>query len=495
MTKTCKDCSVSFTPGSNRQIRCSKCSEVHKQKKRKEYNQKHNPKNKDKYKGKYNERTKRILKKKGLKEEMKNIKLPKKTQKLISQMFSLEGDLEFTSEFIDLEKINLPLKPTAIQSVMGTGKTAYVEYFIRKAQKENLKVLYVCPNISTVQTTLEYLQNKGINAEHYRTATFISEVVISTLDSCDEWMDYDVLIVDEVLSLFAETTFKMNGVYDVRFDAKYRAIMSHKLPIILDRYVKPVLPLFDQKFFIVKNNFKKRKQINVIQSRVDRYLDLVIEKAKEGKEITFHSWGIRAIEKLEEKANDEHLRIKSIHSQTRTKVGDLEDAQIKCSTSKISRGVNLSGEIVFLNDEGRTHSFITALQMIDRARDSKEINIRITKDAKKSTSRYYSDIKSVDCYHHRLKLFDLRIIELEKHYRDVLLFLINDTYLEVNEYGLTDDEMIKVDNYLSMNLTKNNTKEVSLELSRTEIGKVISLEEIIRLINKWVIQNREHWIV
>jgi len=87
-------------------------------------------------------------------------------------------------------------------------------------------------------------------------------MVISTIDSCDRWLDYDVLIVDEVLSLFSETTLKTENLKNTDFaiwNSKYKSIMQHRCPIILDRYVSLVLPLFDADFFVIRNNYKKTK--------------------------------------------------------------------------------------------------------------------------------------------------------------------------------------------------------------------------------------------
>ena len=358
-------------------------------------------------------------------------------QKKTSIIMDFKEDLSFTDEFIRYEKIRLPLVPTAVQSVMGTGKTTYVRYFIEEAKRQNKKVLYICPNTVTVDSTYETLTKNGITAYHYKgeNPQIQAEVVVSTIDSCDPWLDYDVIIVDEVLSLFSETNLKLSNTASIEallWVSRYKRIMSHPLPIILDRYIAPVLSLFDASFYKIKNLYQKSKTVydysNVSR---DKFLDLVIDTAKT-KRVTLHTNWISTIERLQEKHSIVGGSIlKAFHSKSDTKLRELKSSTLMCSTSKLSRGVDLSAEEVFLQDTGGTHSVITSLQMIDRARDSKVINIRVpfNKSKGQEVKRYFSSYVPTDKHEIRLHQFDTKMDYLDLNYKEVLYYLVSDTYL------------------------------------------------------------------
>ena len=364
----------------------------------------------------------------------------------IKKYFELKNaDIEFCSQYIDYSKINIDINiPTAIQSVMGTGKTQYVRKIIQEAREQKKTVCYACPNISTIEDTREQLLSNGITVSGYKECN-IFDVVLTTIDSIDNFLDRDILIVDEVYSVFEELSLKSNikstGVLTAEIETRYRKILEHKNVFILDRFIAPVLRMFNafqlesdstksNEHIVIKNNYKKTKAIYVNNFKIDKVIsDIVLEK--ENNEILIQSSEKRTIETISKKLNV--LGIDNLSKTSSTNKGmsnnDFNQSKLKLSSPVISRGVSLTADKVFILDSGRTVGVVSMIQMTDRARNSKVINIKVSNGFKIENKLTLAYSKLVECdINNRILKFISKSDFVEKNHEDTYLYLLKQTY-------------------------------------------------------------------
>ncbi len=355
-----------------------------------------------------------------------------------------ETDIEFCAQYIDYSKIDIDIEiPTAIQSVMGTGKTQYVRYIIQQARKQNKTVCYACPNISTIEDTREQLQSNNITVSSYKDSN-ISDVVLTTIDSIDKFIDRDILIVDEVYSVFEELSLKSNiqstGILTAEVETRYRKILEHKNVFILDRFIAPVLRMFNafqlnpnstkqNEHIVIKNNYKKTKEIYINEFRIAKImLDVILDHTD--NEILIQSSERRTVEGLNKKLNN--LGIPCVIKTSIAR--DLSNTvfnqhNLKLSSPVISRGVSLSADKVWIIDSGRTVGVVGMIQMTDRARNSKVINVKVSNGSKQKNKLLDMYSKLINCDINNRIIRFLRMSDLvESNHKQAYLYLLKQTY-------------------------------------------------------------------
>ncbi len=414
---------------------------------------------------------------------IQKVSIDKQIQKHL-QLNKQEVNIRFYAKYIDSQKIKSYIDintPTAIQSTMGTGKTKYVIEIIEQAIKTNKTVIYICPNISTINDTAKKLDDVGIIYTKYTDTKYFDSpnIVLSTVDSCNDYLDMDILIVDEVYTVFEEMAFKTIAKDKVNQNLlhHYYRIMQHKFPFILDRYINPVIRLFDafQKNFqgcvtpfrVVENTYKKTKPVHVleydrqrdVQNEIHKLLNFYPEES-----IAVHFSEEKSAKKLYNALIDVDLDVGLYTSKQKDKI---DDYQIMITTSSLSRGNSLCGDSMYLIDSGRTVGVMTLLQMIDRVRDSKSINLYLKEGNlhNDNVNKLYNHHNSLAGHNFVLRIREfLRLVKkMEKHHKAVLQFMVTDTY----DTGLMIENIHEV-NYCN-DLIRANWDRWSNEAISTEL--------------------------
>jgi len=350
--------------------------------------------------------------------------------------------IKFYAQYILPEKVQLNIDiPTAIQSVMGTGKTKYVLEAIKQAKEDNKTITYVCPNISTIVTTQKEIENAGYTVYNYKAAKQAIKYDISlvTVDSYNKIDSSDILIIDEVFSVFEEMGMKYNNINTITSVLKYQTygdLLSHPKVIMLDRYIQPVINLFDcfqKDYMVIENTYKKeKKEISVqVNGNLQDTLREIVIMSKQ-KKVLIQSTEKGQAQKISELLVDNNIthNLKTADDGKNISIEEFDLNDVKIANSIISRGVNLTSDEVYLIDSGRSLGVISTLQMLDRARNSVNIHLKIEngniKD-KVELLKMYEGIKSEQ--NNRIAEF-LRMGKfVEEHHKETLTYLIKDTYI------------------------------------------------------------------
>ena len=363
----------------------------------------------------------------------------------IKKYFELnDPDITFCSQYINTDKINIDISvPTAIQSVMGTGKTKYVQKIIELARKEEKTVCYCCPNISTIQDTRQQLRDNGITVSGYKECN-ITDVVLTTVDSIDKFLDKDILIIDEVYSVFEELGLKSGiqktGILSSGIETRYRKILEHRNVFILDRFIGPVLRMFDcfqlngdstkmRDHQVIHNTYKKTKQILINDFKTDKMVSEVA--LEQNNNLLVQSSEKRTIDTFSKKLNARGIDniIKTSVTNKELSNFDFNKHQLKLASPVICRGVSLNSNKVWIIDSGRTVGVVGMVQMTDRSRDSKVINIKVSNGSKQENALLDEYSKLVECAvtNRMIKFISFNNF-IEKNHKNVYLFLLQETY-------------------------------------------------------------------
>lgn len=291
------------------------------------------------------------------------------------------------------------------------------------------------------------LQKAGIQVtKDYRDDAFkIFDVMLSTVDSCAKHLDRDVLIIDEVFSVWEELGMKTqsnpSGNSESLLHTKYNAIQAHKHIFILDRYINPVIKLFDafqgNDFQMIHNIYKKPKEIVVHKCKNIRYYNEEILNKIDTRKGRYLLQGsiisplVKFSASLSDLGIDSMLKTSKHNKEMSNE--NFDKHNIKISSPIISKGVSLSADYVYILDSGTSVGVIGILQMADRARNSTTINIRTLKGNLGKVQEIQSTFKQItqlgsNIYNKRILEFLEDSRKREEYHDLMVLYCLSDTY-------------------------------------------------------------------
>ncbi len=285
-------------------------------------------------------------------------------------------------------------------------------------------------------------------------------------------------------------------------DQKVRVLWNDEQEKWYFSIVDVIAVLIDQKDFqgavtphtIIQNLYKKKKHINLSTYQEQKQIRAEISailKLYPDEEISIHFSEERSAASFA-LALKEKYHVALYTSKAKE---DIKQAQVKITTSSLSRGYSLTSDTTYLIDSGRTVGVMTLLQMIDRARNAKAINLYLSNGTTKNEAlnylyNKYQEFNSYD-YVLRIKSFLDVIKKMEKQHKDVLKFMILDTY----DVGITIEniyDIIFLGNLINSNWdtwlhdktdtdTIINLLQLNTKLSKNTIIQQLKLKSIIKM--------------
>jgi hypothetical protein len=474
-TKTCTDCKQNLTLnffGKNRSSKdgyqniCKEC--------KRRRNQKTNPKHRDKYK-------------------KQNLNKPLKRIEFMEEINTKPGYQNIHEQYIQSRNYTLP---AIVESPMGTGKSQVVIDVIN--QNLGKTIVYLTVNISTLENIHQEFEDRGIEFishldQQFDLKTYQGVNVITiTPDSYHKIPEPDILIVDEVQSVFVEMTSKTEEQLNENFNDElqrkitfidtYKRIINHPNYVLLDAEVPEWLFTFEAKTKI-KNIYKKSKDIRIYRQDENRYLQdkfikLITKKSKTEVTISVHSDSKRFLSKVKEVLITEGIPENDICLYTadnRVSLDVLNETRIKLISPVISRGVSIKSETVFVFDTGLVLHPYVIFQMVDRARESKVIHIGLSTNKKPKKQKYV--IQTILGNHILSKYQQLETTN-EENRIDYIINLLQKNYSY--HYFTSKDEILDgiIKNCIYSNQIPNTRKLKSMGYKEADIKKYFSLNLI-----------------
>jgi len=320
--------------------------------------------------------------------ELKNLELlrPKeligKTIHVTERFLEVSDDVRnFISEFLNSE-----IGVLEIKSPMGTGKSNIIDAVIENSHYQGLKVLIVSNRISVAE---DFSKKYGIKMYG---EVYSEESLIVQFDSLYKYniQDFDILIVDEFMSVLLHHKSNLSDFQNINIAKFYTALKTKKV-LIADAF----LIGFENQFFEdrdcwnIINHYRDNILLTSYNSK-DSFIQQMLDYTLLHKATASFS-SIKVLKYVEKRLQNNGLKVQVLTSETPKELKDLiyqkfEDINnnhwdVLLFSPTLTVGVSNNNLITkhFHFDEGNSMDVISSLQMVKRTRSATEIDIYLGK--------------------------------------------------------------------------------------------------------------------
>lgn len=310
------------------------------------------------------------------------------------------NELYINQQFIDITepKLDKFLKKflsvgdvLKVKSAMGTGKSKIIDFIIKEARDMDYKILLVSNRISVAD---DYANKYNIKTYRQEDDGWTpGEDLIVQMDSLYKYdlRDFDMVILDEFVSLMFQSINSMKDTMRPFNSAKLFHILKNKKIVMADAFLSGYEDCFyeNKKIYYVQNNYRDNIDVSYYDKRdtfVSKMLK-VLQSKKEDETVTASIMSndvINAIYDLAEgqgykvfklTANTSEEAKKLIYKLFEDDVNDKWDLLLYSPTLTV--GVSNMNNCThhFHYDTGNAADVISSLQMVKRTRKMKHLHL------------------------------------------------------------------------------------------------------------------------
>jgi len=311
-----------------------------------------------------------------------------------------DNELYINQQFIDIKepKLDKFLKKflsvgdvLKVKSAMGTGKSKIIDFIISEARDMDYKILLVSNRISVAD---DYANKYNIKTYRQDDNGWVpGEDLIVQMDSLYKYdlRDFDMVILDEFVSLMFQSINSMKDNMRPFNSAKFFHILKNKKIVMADAFLSGYEDSFyeNKKIYYVQNNYRDEIDISYYDKRdtfVSKILK-VLQTKKDNETVTASVMSnnvINAIYDLAEMqghkvfkltANTSEEAKKLIYKLFENNENDKWDLLLYSPTLTV--GVSNMNNCThhFHYDTGNAADVISSLQMVKRTRKMKHLHL------------------------------------------------------------------------------------------------------------------------
>ena len=359
--------------------------------------------------------------------------------------FSKISKIKIIDEFLESDKGVFKLK-----SPMGTAKSSGIELIIKKAHKQNEKVIIVSNRISVAKDFSE-----KYNMLLYQDPDSLSSTdsIVVQYDSLYKYdlSNYDIAIFDEYVSLLLHHRSNLNTNSNINA-VKFKILSENKRVVIADAFLTGYdIEFFKNRdLFFINNEYKDDIKLFEYEHK-EYFISELIKKAQkleDGEHISASFTSLNIIKLVEYELKKAKINVISLTSETSELTRDIiynkfkenthNSFQVILFTPTLTVGISNLNNVVshWHYDSSMGADVISSLQMIKRSRTANEIHYFIQSrqnhfdtnlsslnaDAQRNISEYYNSKDKTLLVDIDQKSGDLVLTPLAKYINKIEVF-------------------------------------------------------------------------